>query len=164
VQCDGIPAVLVELYGHGQQQPSTRSLQDTLHCIISGLENTYIIIDSLDECIEREKLLPWIEQIISLAMQNVHMIVVSRPERDISDVLQQLDPNCVDLTTTVTPDITMYLEQQLSQVKKWDDKTRDIIKSTLTKRAGGMYELHHQFKPCRIVIYSSLGSDGSRYS
>jgi archaellum biogenesis ATPase FlaH len=140
VQCDGIPTVLVELYGHGQQQPSTRSLQDTLHHIISGLETTFIIIDSLDECVQREKLLPWIDQIISLTKHNLHMMVVSRQERDISDVLQPLDPNCVDLAIAVNPDITMYLEQQLSQVKNWDNQTRDIIKSTLTERAGGMYE------------------------
>jgi hypothetical protein len=162
-QCDGIPTVLVNLYGHGEQ-PSTRSLQDTLHSIISGLQTTYIIIDSLDECIEREKLLPWIDQIISLTKHNLHMMVVSRPERDISDVLQLLDPNCVDLATAVNPDIAMYLKEQLSQVKNWDNQMRDIIKSTLTERAGGMYELHCKFKPCRIDIHSSLGFDGSRYS
>ncbi|KAF8199449.1 ankyrin repeat-containing domain protein [Pholiota molesta] len=137
-QCGGIPTVLVNLYGHGQQ-PSTRSLQNTLQSIISGLQTTYIIIDSLDECIEPEKLLPWIDQIVSLSMHNLHMIVVSRPERNIGDVLQLLDPNCVDLATTVNPDITMYLEEQLSQVKNWDIQTRDIIKSTLTERAGGMF-------------------------
>jgi hypothetical protein len=152
-QCDGIPTVLVNLYGHGEQ-PSTRSLQDTLHSIISGLQTTYILIDSLDECIEREKLLPWIEQIISLTKHNLHMMVVSRPERDISDVLRLLNPNCVDLAAAVSPDITMYLEQQLSLVKNWDDQTRDIIKSTLIARAGGMYEFLRQFKHRRIVIYS----------
>ncbi|KAF8162138.1 hypothetical protein BJ912DRAFT_299382 [Pholiota molesta] len=139
LQCDGIPAVLVDLYGHGQQ-PSIRSLQDTLHQLISGLQTTYIIIDSLDECVEREKLLLWIEQIISCKMGNLHMVVASRPEREINDVLQSLDPNCVDLATeSANHDITIYLEQQLSEVKKWDDETRGIIKSTLTMRAGGMF-------------------------
>jgi hypothetical protein len=140
LQCDGIPTVLVDLYGHGQQ-PSIRSLQDTLHQLISGLQTTYIIIDSLDECVQREKLLLWIDQIISCKMGNLHMVVASRPEREINDVLQSLDPNCVDLATeSANHDITIYLEQQLSEVKKWDDETRSIIKSTLTMRAGGMYE------------------------
>ncbi|KAF8169539.1 hypothetical protein BJ912DRAFT_1067147 [Pholiota molesta] len=140
LQCDGIPTVLADLYGLGYQQPSTRSLQDTLHHIIDGLQMTYIIIDSLDECIEQKKLPLWIDQIVSRKMGNLHMVVASRPEREISDVLQPLDPNCVDLgTETANHDITIYLEQQLLKVKKWDDETRDIIRSTLTTRAEGMF-------------------------
>ncbi len=86
-------------------------------------------------------MLQWIDQIISRKMSNLHMVVASRPEPDISDVLQPLDPQCTELATeSVNGDIATYIEQQLSQMKKWDEETRDIIKSTLTIRAQGMYE------------------------
>jgi hypothetical protein len=152
--------VLAELYGLGYQQPSTRSLQDTLHRIIDGLRMTYIIIDSLDECIEQEKLLLWINQIVSRKTGNLHMVVASRPEREISDVLRPLDPNCVDLVAeTANHDITIYLERQLLKVKKWDDETRDIIRSTLTTRAEGMYAFS-QIQIHRTFTYAFLGFVG----
>jgi fructose-1-phosphate kinase PfkB-like protein len=68
------------------------------------------------------------------------MVVASRPERDIVDVLEPLDAHNVDLVKDSTNhDISMYLEQQVSLLKKWDEETRDIVKSTLTERAHGMY-------------------------
>ncbi|KAF8196084.1 ectomycorrhiza-induced ankyrin-domain/NACHT-domain-containing protein [Pholiota molesta] len=144
LQCDGnIPAALVQLYGHGHQQPSISSLEDTLCRIIDGLHSVYIIIDSLDECTEREKTLRWINQMTSRRMGNLRLVVVSRPERDIEDALQSLDPECIDLAKEYSNhDIAIYLEQELSAlsaVKKWDEGTRTIIKSTLTERTEGMF-------------------------
>jgi hypothetical protein len=143
LQCDGIPVALVELYGCGNQQPSTSSLEDVLHRIIDGLHSTYIVIDSLDECSrpEREKTLRWIEHITSLSIGDLHMVIASRPERDIKDTLQLLDPRCVDLVDeAANNDITTYLKQELSLFEKWDEETRMIVQSTLTERAQGMYD------------------------
>ena len=143
-QCDGIPTTLVNLHGHGQQQPSTNALQDTLHHIIDGLHSAYIIIDSLDECTERDRLLRWIKNIVSRKMGNLHMVVTSRPERDISDVFQELHLHCVDVAEEASNhDIANYVEQQLEVVKKWDEETRKDVKSTLTMRAHGMYASFH---------------------
>ncbi|KAF8196089.1 ectomycorrhiza-induced ankyrin-domain/NACHT-domain-containing protein [Pholiota molesta] len=142
-QCDGIPAALVELHGGGYQQPSTKSLEHALYDLISAMPLVYIIIDSLDECAERQELLEWIKGIISRKISTLHMVVVSRPERDIEDVLQLLDPDCIDLAKEyANHDITIYVEEQLSAlsaVKKWDEVTQTIIKSTLTERAEGMF-------------------------
>ena len=80
LRCEGIPATLVELYGHGQEQPSTNSLQDTLQLILDGLHSAYIIIDSLDECTDRDRVLKWIEKIVFQKMGNLLMVVASRPE------------------------------------------------------------------------------------
>ncbi|KAF9470382.1 hypothetical protein BDN70DRAFT_939763, partial [Pholiota conissans] len=140
LQCNGIPATLVDLYGHGHHhQPSTKSLEDTLHRIVDGLNATYIVIDSLDECIEREKTLPWIEHTVSRRMDNLRMVVVCRPEQDIREVLPQLDSDPVDLTACENPDIKIFLSHHLSRVKKWDEETRTIVKSKLTAGAQGMF-------------------------
>jgi hypothetical protein len=139
-QCDGIPAALVELHGGGYQQPSTKSLEHVLYDLIIGMTSVYIIIDSLDECTERQEMLGWIKGIVSRKVCKLHMVVVSRPERDIEDALQPLDACCIDLTEESANDIEMYLEQQLSVLQKWDETTRNIVKSTLAERSEGMYE------------------------
>jgi hypothetical protein len=157
LQCDGIPAALVELYGCGHQQPSTSSLEDALHRIIDGLHSTYIVIDSLDECSrpEREKTLRWIEHITSLSIGDMHMVVASRPERDIKDTLQLLDPRCVDLVNeAANNDITTYLKQELSLFEKWDEETRTIVQSTLTEGAQGMYDsLYYRWRSAITYIF-----------
>ncbi|KAF9480554.1 hypothetical protein BDN70DRAFT_856548, partial [Pholiota conissans] len=137
--CDGIPSALVQLYGQGHQQPRIRSLQDTLHLLLEGFDSVYIVIDSLDECIEREKMLLWIEQIISFNMSNLHMAVASRPERDINDTLRSLSTCFVDSVGEVDKDIAKYLDEELRLVKKWDEETREKVKAALRKGAQGMF-------------------------
>src|ERR1700692_4785446 len=91
-QCDGLPAVLVELYegcNNGHQEPSMDALQNTLQSVLGGVSGAYIIIDSLDECAERGKLLSWVTKITSWKVGKVHLAVTSRPERDIEDHLRQ---------------------------------------------------------------------------
>src|ERR1700675_4887158 len=66
-QCNGLRAVLSELYNScssGQQEPSIGALQNTLQTIVGGYSQVYIIIDSLDECVakNRGKLLDWLEK------------------------------------------------------------------------------------------------------
>ena len=162
LRCEGIPATLVELYGHGQEQPSTNSLQDTLHLILDGLHSAYIIIDSLDECTDRDRVLKWIEKIVSQKMGNLHMVVASRPERDIGDVFQKLELHCVDVVEVASNhDIETYIEQQLVGVKKWNTEMQEIIKSTLKKHAQGMYGCLLAF---RVVLKTVLGFDGLHYS
>ncbi|KAF9473219.1 hypothetical protein BDN70DRAFT_779963, partial [Pholiota conissans] len=97
------------------------------------------IIDSLDECIEREKTLRWVEFIIPHTRKNLHMVVASRPERDITDVLHPLDLNHTDLAAKENQDIGIYLHKQLSSVKDWDKETKATVESALTIGAQGMF-------------------------
>ena len=142
-QCDGIPATLVELYGHGQQEPSTNSLQDTLYDILNGFNSVYIIIDSLDECTERGKMLNWIRQIVSRNMPNLHIVVTSRPEREIEEILQPLDLGCVDVVRDgESVDIEKYIDQELEtdrKLNRWETTIQEGIKTALMTGAQGMY-------------------------
>jgi len=138
----GIPATLLDLYGHGQEQPSTSALEDTLQHILDGFHSAFIIIDSLDECIDRNKVLEWIKKIDSqLNISNLHMVVPSRPEKDISDVFEELANLCpVDMAKEAeNHDIKTYIEQQILQVVNWDEGTREKIKWALMKGAQGIF-------------------------
>ena len=141
-QCNGIPAVLVDMYrrrGH----LSIKSFEDTLHSILNGFDKVFIIIDALDECssAERRKVLEWLETISSPKAGKLHMILTSRPERDISDVLHALDARCVDVAAeSSNRDIETYLNHEVDKANfsKWDEVTRAEIKSKLKDGAQGM--------------------------
>ena len=151
-QCDGIPATLVELYGHGQQQPSMNSLQHTLYVILNGLNSVYIIIDALDECTERDKVLSWIRQIVFQNVPNLHIIVTSRPEREIEDVLQPLDLGCVDIVRDAeNVDIEKYIDQELQtdhKLNRWEKVIQEDIKMALITGAQGMYVSYLHLRYC----------------
>jgi hypothetical protein len=163
--CGGIPATLVDLYGYGQVQPSTSALQDTLWHILDGFHSAYIIIDSLDECTDRYKVLEWIKKIDSRNMGNLYMVVASRPEQDISNVFGGLvNLHSVDMTEeAANHDIATYLEQHISE-EDWDEGTREEIKQALMNGAQGMYVFFHNFYLMRLSFKTFLGFDGLHYS
>lgn len=145
LQCQALPAVLVNLYRSGH--PSIQSLEDTLYSIIIQFDMAFIIIDALDECtsLERGKVLTWIATMSSRNIGKLHIILTSRPERDIEEPLQDMGADSVDLAAeSLNRDIEMYLDQELAtnrKFKKWDETIRGKIKSTLRKGAQGMYVL-----------------------
>ena len=166
LQCwGGIPATLVDLYGYGQVQPSTSALQDTLWRILDGFHSAYIIIDSLDECTERYKVLEWIKKIDFRNKGNLYMVVASRPEQDISNVFGGLADLCsVDMTEeAANHDIATYLEQHISE-EDWDEGTRERIKLALMNGAQGMYVFFHNYNLVRLSFKTFLGFDGLHYS
>ena len=69
------------------------------------------------------------------------MMLTSRPERDISDVLQALDAHCVDVAAEFSnQDIETYLNHEVDKASfvKWGEVTRAEIKSKLKDGAQGM--------------------------
>ncbi|KDR71040.1 hypothetical protein GALMADRAFT_802023 [Galerina marginata CBS 339.88] len=143
----GIPMELVELYRNcGAHQPLDYQLQDTLRNILDGFSNAYIVIDALDECTDREKTLNWVNKLVADAdwnAKNLHMLVTSRPLRDIEEVFEGLDPHSIDVSeATGNQDIMEYLKFQMnskSTFKKYDENTQKKIESALAERAEGSF-------------------------
>ena len=158
LKCEGrVPNVLVNLYarcGNGHQEPTLDDLQNTLQRILAGFSSTFIILDALDECIERENLLNWIETTIPEQDVNLrlHLIVTSRPEHEIEDKLKSYD--YLDLVKeSKNHDLVAYLDYQLwndSNLRKWDSNTQDQIKFRLMKQADGMY-VYYQYLNDRMI-------------
>ena len=145
-----MPKVLVNLYAHcgnGHQEPTLDDLQMTLQRILDGFSSTFIILDALDECAEREKLLTWIHTFILEKDMNLglHLIVTSRLEQEIEakfnyyhylDLVEESDNH----------DLMAYLDYQLqndSDLQKWNSEIQEQIKLTLMKQADGMYVIIH---------------------
>ena len=141
-----MPKVLVNLYarcGDGHQEPTLDDLQNTLQRILGGFSSTFIILDALDECTEREKTLNWIQTLILQKdiNQELHLIATSRPEYEIEDKLMSY--HYLDLVEESTnQDLVAYLNYKLqndSDLQKWDPEAQEEIKLRLMEQADGMY-------------------------
>ena len=129
--------------GNGHQDPTVDDLQNTLQSILDGFSSTFIILDALDECAERGKLLNWIQTFILEKDINLglHLIVTSCPEQEIKDKFKSC--HYLDLVEeSENHDLVAYLDYQLqndTDLRKWNSDTQEQIKLTLIKQADGMY-------------------------
>ncbi|KAF7982445.1 hypothetical protein HWV62_28589 [Athelia sp. TMB] len=140
-QAGSVPAALVKMYGGGHEQPTLKSLQLTLRHIIEIFEHTYIVIDALDECVDRPKLVAWIEQILRERSSRLHLLLSSRWEQDI---LNQFDaipsfPRILLSGKAATKDIESYVDAMLCKVIKWTAEIRARVKQALMNGADGMF-------------------------
>jgi hypothetical protein len=91
--------ILSEFYsthGKGSRQASDKALIGCLRNILEhpGQAPVYIIIDGVDECPNtsgmpspREKVLRFLEELIKLRLESLHICITSRPEVDITSAL-----------------------------------------------------------------------------
>ena len=143
----GIPKSLKDLYTSkqdGQQEPSLAELLKTLEEIAVGFSESYIILDALDECAEKEKeeLLGLIKEITRWERGKPHILVTSRREKDIEDELEPLCTASFDLETApVDADIQLHVCEELDRHRKLQKLPTDLkeeIKEKLTTQAHGM--------------------------
>ena len=145
-QCDSVPNPLSRLYescGSGGWQPSISLLHTTLQLILNEFQDVYVILDSLDECTERETLLTWIKQIVDWRKHKLHLLATSRDEADIREHLAPLGPVCVGMEREfVDHDIQKYIDHILRsdpKLNRWDEMVQKNISATLMTGADGMY-------------------------
>jgi hypothetical protein len=153
-QCIRVPSLLDSLFvssNNGQRQPSVEGLLDALRQMSEECPATYIIIDALDECVDREELLRTIETIAGWQLQNLHIIVTSRKERDIQSSLESIVDTCNIIPLereVVDEDIGKYVRHRISadkKLQKWQSgELQTEIEAALMKGAHGMYA-HNPF-------------------
>ncbi|KAH6662712.1 ankyrin repeat-containing domain protein [Halenospora varia] len=111
--------------------------------MLGEFEETFIILDALDECKEREELLLLLESLNSWGIEKLHVLATSRRERDIEETLESLVTSKICLQSAlVNVDIGTYLFEQLQddpKLKKWSANVRVEIKRTLMDGAQGMF-------------------------
>ena len=147
-----MPDALEKLYGEGHSQPSLKALHSTLRPILGLFENAYVVIDSPDECSpksiaheersERSKVRSWIKETSDWNefKQHTHLLVTSRDEPDIRQLLQSLGAVDVHIQgESVDEDIRLYLEDKLRTdegLKRWKHKSEDIQATVLSMSQG----------------------------
>ena len=141
-----IPLPLKNLYNQcsqGTMQPTLESLIVTFHAFLLRLDDTYVIIDAMDECTDRETMLNMITQILSWKT-NVRILATSRKEEDIYESLQSLTTQQISIESSlVDADIRTFISQKLrndSKFKRLPPEIHSEIETTLVKGAHGMYQ------------------------
>ncbi|KZP07476.1 ankyrin, partial [Athelia psychrophila] len=141
-QSSSFPASLMEIYDGGHQQPSLASLQLTLRRIIEGFKHAYIVVDALDECTDRKKVLAWIEELVQWSGGKLHILLSSRPETDIKKKFRSM-ANLVQFSLAGSPmnkDMEICIDAMLLEMDMWDDETRAHVKDVLIRDAQGMFQ------------------------
>ncbi|KAF7973986.1 hypothetical protein HWV62_13589 [Athelia sp. TMB] len=136
-----VPAALMDIYGGGHETPSTAALQLTLQKIIADFDRTYIVIDALDECLDRHKLLAWIGSLVQRNISQLHILFSSRREQDILQRFEPMESICpVSLAGASTnADIERYVDDMLASIARWNAAIRARIKRSLMEGVDGMF-------------------------
>ncbi|KAF2261745.1 hypothetical protein CC78DRAFT_583261 [Lojkania enalia] len=128
---------------NGTRQPSPSACLDMLKMIIEEFSHVYIVLDALDECRDRKELLEILTTLSNWNLENLHVIVASRQERDIEEVLARLvsQRNFIRLKSSeVDKDIEAYVEHRLAHSKwKKDAALCQEIQKELSQKSRGMF-------------------------
>jgi hypothetical protein len=119
------------------------SMLEILKTCIQELDQTYIVIDALDECEECEELMKLIELIHGWSLENLHILVSSRQLPEIEEVIADCASSSLCLQNSINQDISILIQGRLSsdrKFQKWPYQVRQEITETLTGKASGMYE------------------------
>ncbi len=108
---------------------------------------TYILLDASYECQNRSKLLDLIQTINDWQLDNLHLLVTSRPEADITEVIAPLagPEGIIKLAPSpVNDDISNHIQNRLSldrNLRRWRSRpdVQERISKCLLVQGDGMY-------------------------
>ncbi|KAI4159863.1 MAG: hypothetical protein LQ342_006191 [Letrouitia transgressa] len=131
-------------------RPTYDLLITALHQMMSGFKEIFLIIDAIDECVDRQVLLAYIKKFTSRRDINFHIMITSRKESDIEECMKTFDNDqgvaCVQFNTDVAinNDIRAYVHNRLRtdpSLNQWQ-RVHPQIEDQLTDQANGMYDTH----------------------
>jgi hypothetical protein len=144
-----IPRALDSLYSrcaNGERQPTTNELLTALKEVIEVFQETFIILDAMDECKDRQELLQDIQKLAAWKIGKLHILATSRREKEIEDSFESLikdeEKICIQ-SALINDDIRTYVHERLltdQRLKRWRNHpdVREEIETTLMDNADGM--------------------------
>ena len=145
-----LPEELTKLYqacSNGTQVAALYSLQEVLFAVAKKFDNVFIVADALDECPNdrklREELLELIQDMSTQSSSNLHLLVTSRAEQDISERLLPLSSTrAISIQSSqIESDIKSYICYEISKdskLKSFPAGQQENIQKTLLAGANGM--------------------------
>ncbi|KAI2483800.1 RNA helicase domain containing protein [Pyrenophora tritici-repentis] len=98
---------------NGKRQPSLHALLQVTREVAQEFTHVYVVLDALDECTQRSELMDMLETIAEWQLDNLHLLMTSRKERDIESSLEEYikDKDAVCLQRDVVDkDIQRYVQ------------------------------------------------------
>lgn len=111
--------------------------------LIEFFDHVYVILDALDECVDRRELLDWIVNLVDTALPQLHFLLTSRPEWDIKAAVAPIcSSGQIDIQKgSVNADIQSYVEECLMTKRRLQNCSHDLkreIRKVLLERGDGM--------------------------
>lgn len=105
-------------------------------------DHTYIIVDALDECVERQKLISIVQRLLHPKTDNVHILITSRSNVDLKErLIPMITEHMLVESSLIEHDIRSYIKEQLHhnpKLRRWPQKVQGKIKSALMMGFQGM--------------------------
>ena len=127
---------LVDLEATGRE-PDLASLKKVLLELIGGFDHVYIVIDALDECKGRRKLMDWISHVSKSLKDRLHLLATSRPQPDIENAMLSLATLIAIVGGDTSLDMGKYIDEKFQEAG-WTKDVEEVKKILLTG-SGGMY-------------------------
>lgn len=131
--------------GSGASQPSLPLLMNTLKELVQNFPDAFIILDALDECRERTRLMLTIEEMLEWNSLSLHILATSREEKDIEESLSKFMNNKDRIrvqSALIEKDIRAYVRSRIRdghELKKWQKpEVQNEIETVLMEKANGM--------------------------
>ncbi|KAF1947366.1 hypothetical protein EJ02DRAFT_508159 [Clathrospora elynae] len=132
---------------NGQRKPSSHTLLQVTREAAQESTHVSVVLDGLDECTQRSELMDMLETVAGWQLNNLHLLITSRKERDIDGSLEgyvkEDDTVCLQ-RHVVDQDIQRYVQHRLRIDKglaKWnkDAAIRQEIETTMMRGTHGMF-------------------------
>ncbi|MCJ1404118.1 hypothetical protein MMC11_007343 [Xylographa trunciseda] len=135
-------AFLGEKAGNRSRRPTSSEIMNTLKHLINSCQDSYIIIDALDECIDIEALFRYVEIIAGWESQGLHILVTSQSQQKINTGLARFVTFNIALQgNEVDEDIRLYISEKVRTDPQLGQRHVDIqrrIEDVLMEGANGM--------------------------
>ena len=128
----------------GRVTASELRLRETLVLVLQDVPPLFVVVDALDECVERNEMIDLLSRLKASGSANTHILVSSRQEPDIKEGLLQAEPLQIELTEKmIRHDIERFIKKRIARnqrLSRWCKKA-DVnhkLRSTLLEGANGM--------------------------
>jgi hypothetical protein len=132
------------MLGNGTIQPQGIHLQGVLEDLLSELDQTYIVIDGLDECNKTDwkLLVQLIHSLHCLTRNAPHLLFTSQPLEEFEEAFKNV--TFIELGSTVsTSDIRAFVGSEVPAVRNWasDGKHARDVTEQIVQKSNGMLVL-----------------------
>jgi hypothetical protein len=166
-----VPYVMKEWYLYydaGRRRPSIKHLTACFISVIETIEEARLFMDGFDECHERDHLWYFISEIARRKCLPLRFLFTSCPERHIQNLVNSFNIPTVELAgDAINADIMTFVTGVLDtspRFARFPVKWKELVRESLTTRAGGMYELLLYLGVLFRISDPSLGSVGSHFN
>lgn len=141
-----------KVYADGVSEPTTDDLTSVLRGILEELDQVYLVIDGLDECVDQDDLLHLVGDMLEWNFGNVHVFVAGRYQHELCTILATRKSLIIEIDSQVVDgDIQLFIQQQLAshpKLRRWPAQLQAEIHDSLNKGSQGMF----RWVSCQVEV------------